>query len=106
MELTSNRHWRILTRCPESGIPVELWSPDEYERYQKACEEQGIPVGKDIAAVPIPTVFDELVLGGWLHLEQMDDNSYWMRVGDARIDIMVDQKTGKVMLNIEREAYK
>jgi hypothetical protein len=25
-------------------------------------------------------VFDELVIDDWVHLEQMDDNTWWMRV--------------------------
>lgn len=28
---------------------------------------------------------DELVLEEWLHLEQMDDHRWWMRLGDARV---------------------
>ena len=34
----------------------------------------------------IPESFDELWLGGWLHIEQMTDNYYWMRVGDNIIE--------------------
>jgi hypothetical protein len=31
--------------------------------------------------------FDELVVDGWLHIEQMDANVWWMRVGDASINV-------------------
>lgn len=34
-------------------------------------------------------VFDELVVGEWLHLEQMDHDLWWLRVGDARILVTV-----------------
>lgn len=33
------------------------------------------------------TVFDELVIDNWLHLEQMDDEHWWMRVGPISIRI-------------------
>jgi hypothetical protein len=29
--------------------------------------------------------FDELVVGDWLHVEQMDDKVWWLRLGDARV---------------------
>jgi len=39
------------------------------------------------------TPFDELVVGegatAWFHLERMDYNSWWMRVGRVHFDIVV-----------------
>jgi hypothetical protein len=29
--------------------------------------------------------FDELVVDDWLHVEQLDDMVWWLRVGDARL---------------------
>jgi hypothetical protein len=49
-------------------------------------------------------VFDELVIDNWLHLEQMTDTSYWMRVGDARISI-VRASDGNVVVTVERDIY-
>ncbi len=49
--------------------------------------------------------FDEITVGGWLHIEQMDKDHYWMAVGDASFDIrlgkdgkyaVISQKTGKI----------
>jgi len=34
-------------------------------------------------------VFDELVVDDWLHLEAMDVNVWWMRVGDARVMVTI-----------------
>ena len=34
-------------------------------------------------------VFDELVVDDWIHLEQMDDGVWWIRIGDARVIITV-----------------
>ncbi len=31
--------------------------------------------------------FDELVLDDWMHIERMEDNVWWLRVGDARISV-------------------
>lgn len=50
-------------------------------------------------------VFDELVIDDWLHLEQMDERSWWMRVGDARINIVVHESR-RVEVSIERGVYE
>jgi len=50
-------------------------------------------------------VFDELVVDRWLHIEQMDHNRWWMRVGDARILIVLDD-TGKATVDIHRGLYE
>ncbi len=49
-------------------------------------------------------VFDELVVDQWLHLEQMNDDTWWMRVGDARIDIKVGPD-GVAQVSVERGVY-
>lgn len=38
------------------------------------------------------TVFDELVIDDWLHLEQMDDRYWWLRVGDYVLWITIPRK--------------
>lgn len=48
--------------------------------------------------------FDELVVDGWLHIEQMDKRVWWMQVGDARIVVHIPTK-GEPIVTIEREAY-
>lgn len=50
-------------------------------------------------------VFDELVIDDWLHLEQMDERSWWMRVGDARINIVVNE-SGRAEVSVERGVYE
>ncbi len=39
--------------------------------------------------------FDEVVLGDWLHVEQMDTTHYWIRLGDADINVTIDPRTGR-----------
>jgi hypothetical protein len=50
-------------------------------------------------------VFDELVVDRWLHLEQMTEDTWWMRVGDSRVDIQV-LPTGRAEISIERGVYE
>lgn len=50
-------------------------------------------------------VLDEVVLDDWLHLEQMNENVWWMRLGDARIVVEVAPE-GTVRVDIERGSYE
>jgi hypothetical protein len=38
-----------------------------------------------------PNEFDELVVGKWIHLEQMDSGSWWMNVGGVTVWIRADR---------------
>ena len=49
-------------------------------------------------------IFDELVVDQWLHIEQMEADTWWMRVGDSSITVKVDAN-GKVSVVIERNVY-
>jgi hypothetical protein len=49
-------------------------------------------------------VFDELVVDDWLHIEQMDETIWWMRLGDARIMVTV-VAGARAIVDIERGAY-
>jgi hypothetical protein len=48
-------------------------------------------------------IFDELVVDDWLHIEQMDENAWWIRIGDARIDVRLVEGVAEV--DIERGFY-
>lgn len=37
------------------------------------------------------TEFDELVVGGWLHIEQMDTGKWWMSVGGVTVLVNADR---------------
>jgi hypothetical protein len=50
-------------------------------------------------------VFDELVVDDWLHIEQMDTNVWWMRVGDAWINVTLSQD-GQPEVDVERGFYE
>ncbi|MCP3139189.1 hypothetical protein [Pyxidicoccus xibeiensis] len=49
-------------------------------------------------------VFDELVVDHWLHIEQLGDREWWMRVGDARVLVAVEIG-GAVRIDVERGFY-
>lgn len=72
---SSGKSWRILAW--EEGVPLEL-------------QNRG--------------TIDEVVVEEWLHLEQMDEHLWWLRVGDARI--MAERDADGVMqVSIERNFY-
>jgi hypothetical protein len=47
--------------------------------------------------------FDELVVDDWLHVEQMDDEVWWLRIGDARV--MVTLGPAEPSVDVERGFY-
>jgi hypothetical protein len=46
---------------------------------------------------------DEFVLDDWLHLENMSEKEWWIRIGDARVWVTLDK--GRVEVQIERNIY-
>lgn len=61
-------------------------------RFQAFHVQNGVghpPIQLDSAQYEGPTEFDELVVGNWFHLEQMDDRDWWMRVGPLAINVRV-----------------
>jgi hypothetical protein len=49
-------------------------------------------------------VFDELVVDQWLHIEQLDDAAWWLRIGDARVLVRIDEHEA-VTVDVERGFY-
>lgn len=49
-------------------------------------------------------VFDELVVGGWLHIEQLEVGVCWMRVGDARLTVSLEPDGGATV-DVQRGFY-
>lgn len=47
-----------------------------------------------------PAIFDEVVVDSWLHVEQMERDTWWMQVGDCHIWVRLDRDgNAKVYLN-------
>lgn len=59
-------------------------------------EDEGINV--DMSSAEFPSVFDELVIDGWLHLEQMEDQAWWLRLGESTFWIQIEDGKAKVSL--------
>lgn len=49
--------------------------------------------------------FDELVLDRWLHIEQMSERAWWMRIGDAYVWVEVSQSGNARSVWIRRGEY-
>lgn len=49
-------------------------------------------------------VLDEVVLDHWLHIEKLDTNVYWLRLGDAYVTVRL-RRGQAPEVNIERGVY-
>jgi hypothetical protein len=47
---------------------------------------------------------DEVTVDPWLHVEQLDDDAWYLRVGDVRIGVTVEPN-GSVGVDVERGFY-
>lgn len=97
------RKWRVSIIPDDNSLPKDYMSPEWEEHSRKFWAERGKEPPYTIVSCP-SSMFDEVVISDWLHLEHMDKGYYWMRVGDARLDIRV-QEDGKVLLRITRGEY-
>lgn len=98
----AGRRWRILAHYGERGNGQAFAVESLDMALEAAPFFQHHPYDRD-ETLDQPSVFDELVIDDWFHLEQMDDNSYWMRVGEYDINVWV--KDGHAALvNVEEGA--
>ena len=108
------RSWRILAHYRTATPPIDIRSQelDRTMRRQTAALVKEHPTLGPVYAEQATRVqvltetctFDELVLDDWLHLEQMNDRSYWMRLGDAYVWIQIPAK-GDPIVDIRRGEY-
>jgi hypothetical protein len=96
----NGKQWRISANSKDTN--VELYSPQYAKHYREMCEKLHVPY-REVPVAP-ESSFDEVVVDEWLHIEKMDTNQYWMRVGDACINVSI-QDDGKVDVQIERNIY-
>ena len=45
--------------------------------------------------------FDELVVGRWLHVEQMDNSSWWMNIGGVTLHVTADRDGRPVRVDVD-----
>ncbi len=76
--------YRINARRFSTKTPLEIRSDGHAATVH-------VPAAIDAPASPTTLAgtheFDELVVGTWLHIEQMDVRYYWMRVGGLTLDV-------------------
>jgi hypothetical protein len=66
--------------CNSDGKHVEMRAPQliPYDHHNQP-----------VADLSGTVIFDELVVGDWLHVEQMDKRQWWMAVGGLRLGISI-----------------
>lgn len=69
------------------------------ERWRLLAHESG-----GSYAVEDRGTFDELVVDDWLHVEQLDDALWWIRLGDARIHVRLGPGCAPIV-DVERGVY-
>ena len=97
--MKQNRNWRLLANYTDGNLPVALhvYSKKAWAKREKLAEQWGrgsLPL--PVTAIHRPSEFDELVVGDWLHIEQMNHDSYWMLVGGYRLWIDLSGKSVSV----------
>jgi len=93
-----NRNWRLLANYTDGELPValHLYSKKAWAKREKLARQLGrayLPLPDGSPVLERPSEFDELAVGDWLHIEQMNHDSYWMLVGGYRLWIDLSGKT-------------
>lgn len=81
--------WRILAHSLR-GTQFDIRSSDYPNSANRSVD------------IPVRTIFDELVIDGWLHIEQMDRDTWLICIGDENRMVRIG-RDGKVTVG---EMYK
>ena len=108
MSQPAGKRWRILAQGTK-GERISLESPpvaSATKRFRAAHPEVNWAGVANIVG-PEPTapdsVFDELVIDDWFHLEQMDTRLWWMRVGDYHLWVRIPAKGDPIVTHNGQE---
>ena len=90
---TPGKHWRILAHGKKGKIIL----------YSKASAK----LSNKHTINDFHTIFDELVIDDWFHIEQMKKNEWWARIGDAYLWITIkdNDSDNRAIVDIMRGAY-
>lgn len=55
--------------------------------------------GHMLSKVAAPFLFDSFQVGEWLHLEQMNETTWWMRVGGQTFMVSIDQRGNATLVH-------
>ena len=91
--------WRLLAhrwiggRRPDGIQYGDSYHVDNSEPAGIRTEEHALgDIPFKVVTYSIPgTEFDELVVGRWLHIEQMDSTLWWMNIGGVTVHVVVDR---------------
>lgn len=71
--------WRVLAHEPDGrSLSVETYPKDHSGGLQRVVDASG-------------TEFDELVVGQFFHMEQMDSGVWWMNIGGVTVWVKADR---------------
>jgi hypothetical protein len=93
--------WRILVHGDyHRGMARKSWhftsDPDAQRRHDEVLAGLSIDDCTSVTILP-GTDFDELVIGHWIHLEQMNADTWWMGIGGVTVHVTAD-RAGKPTL--------
>lgn len=105
-------HWRVLVHnmaahgatgaCHdikshpgEGNLPSSVGNPETRRRIDEAAAQHRVQT------VLPGTEFDEVVVGKFLHLEQMDGGRYWLNVGGVHVNIEADRDGRPTHVHVE-----
>ena len=87
--------WRVLAHdAKRKAKSFNVYSPDCARNTDAAIKRLGHGFTLDRDVRPRREVFDELVIDGWFHLEQMGPRVWWLSIGDDMVMITIG-KDGK-----------
>lgn len=92
---------RMSTEKP-TEFPIEArWIERPGEDWIVRAREGGVGEAREWGR---EGVLDEVAIDHWLHMEQMDERSWWFRIGDVWVMASIDE-LGAVTVDIERGSY-
>lgn len=95
--MTRGDNWRILAHAKD-GQSIDIRSLANWRALKRNLKEMGQPppVGSD-GLVVNDSVFDEVVINPWFHLEEMDAGVWWLTIGGYHLWVRVDAKGNAVV---------
>ena len=93
--------WRILAH---EVLPGYRYGSRELDIRSKAYPVSPSAREDNAQRLDHRTVLDEVVIGDWLHMEQMGDRGWWLQIGDAYVYVHLPAR-GLPEVTIRRGEY-
>lgn len=82
--------WRLTVDDVETTGPIRYGTSHDIQSYPNPGDRMPNPRHETLTVLP-NTEFDELVVGSWLHVEQMDRGLWWVNVGGVTMTVKADR---------------